>query len=156
MTLENTVQQKVSEWRPPGGRQSLTVRDEPSGWSVTLTADRCDELGCLLWELRLHRQSGAEGQTLGAWADGIARRVSGLLESLKVVEVDAERNEALLRSATPTEKGDKLFYYEVLLKNTTSALVRRYQANGDGNRRTQVAFALTYEALAKFAQDLSA
>lgn len=156
MTLENTVQQKVSEWRPPGGRQSLTVRDEPSGWSVTVTADRCDALGCLVWELRLHRQTAVPGQTLRAWADGIARRVSGLLESLKVVEVDAERNEALLRSATPAAKGDQLFYYEVLLKNTTEALVRRYQANGDGNRRAQVAFALTYEALAKFAQDLSA
>src|SRR5262249_22519771 len=96
------------------------------------------------------------GNSLSAWAERVAGRVTGLLEPLKVVEVDAERGEALLRSDQPTQRGEKLFYYEVLLQNTTAASVRRYRALPGNGRREQVAFALTKEALAKFVADLAA
>jgi hypothetical protein len=78
------------------------------------------------------------------------------LEPLKVVEVDAVKGEALLRSSEPAQRGDKLFYYEVLLKGTHAAQVRRYQALAEGiGRREQVAFALTQEALTKLVGDLA-
>src|SRR6266540_2468632 len=102
MTLENTLLEKLSEWRPPQGRQTLNV---PGGgaWAVALTADRSDVLGCLVWELALQRTAPApSGATLQGWAERIADRVTGLLEPLKVHEVDAERNQALLRSDGPS------------------------------------------------------
>jgi hypothetical protein len=44
----------------------------------------------------------------------------------------------------------------VLLYGTAAATVRRYQASHEaGARREQVAFALTHEALAKLAGDLT-
>jgi len=156
MTLENTLQKRLAEWKPPGGRHDLVATDEKSGWSVTLTADKNDVLGCLVWEMAVRRQGPAAEGGLRGWADRIVDRVTGLLEPLRVVEVDSERNEALLRSDNPVQKSDKLFYYEVLLKSTTQATIRRFQANHDGSKRTQVAFALTHEALAKFAADLTA
>ena len=76
------------------------------------------------------------------------------LEAQEVHEVDVERNEALLRSDTPTQRGDALFYYEVLLHNRGTG-VRRYQASATGGARQQVAFPLTHEALAKLAADLT-
>jgi hypothetical protein len=158
MTLDEMLHQKLGNWRPPGGRNDLTVSDEGPGWTLTVSADRCDELGCLVWELNLLRSSGApeRGLDLPTWAQTVARRVTGLLEPLKVVEIDLARNEGLLRSNTAAQRGDKLFYYEVLLSGTTGAVVRRFQAKPNDSRpRTQVAFALTHEALAKLAGDLT-
>jgi hypothetical protein len=157
MTLENTVLQKLSDWHPPQGRQSLNVPDADAGWTVALTADRSDVLGCLVWDLTLHRRASVPANvTLSGWAERIAERATGLLEPLKVHEVDVERNEALLRSDGPTQRGDVLFYYEILLRGTTCAEVRRYQAARQANApREQVAFALTHEALAKLVGDLT-
>jgi hypothetical protein len=157
MTLNETVLQKLADWRPPAGRQTLNLPGGAAGWSVALTADRHDELGSLVWELTLDRTGVAPaGWGLAEWAAAVAERVTGLLEALKVVEVDSVRDEALLRSHEPARRGEKLFYYEVLLRGTRSALVRRYQAIAEGNgRREQVTFALTQEALAKLVGDLT-
>jgi hypothetical protein len=156
MTLENTLLAKLAEWHPPSGRHTLTVPYK-AAWAASVTADRSDALGCLVWELAVRRTAEAPaGETLRGWADRIVARVVGLLEPLKVHEIDAERNEGLLRSAAPAQRGEKLFYYEVLLNGTAAATVRRYQAAHDGGRREQVAFALTHEVLAKLAGDLTA
>src|SRR2546423_14828944 len=110
MTLAETLQRKLADWRPGEGRQLLAVPDEGAGWSLTLTADRTDSLGCLAWEFRLERTTRpAVGvAALQSWAEQVARRVTGLLEPLQVVEVDAQRPEALLRSQEPTASGDAL------------------------------------------------
>jgi hypothetical protein len=151
MTLENTLLAKLAEWRPAAGRQTLTVTDPASGWTALVTADRNDVVGCLAWEVALRRSPDAPGgpTDLRSWAEGAAR-AAGLLEPLKVHEIDAERNEALLRSAAPTQRGEHLFYHEVTLHGTREAVLRRYQASPSGaERRQQVAFALTHESLAK-------
>ena len=160
MTLNDTVLQKTAEWHHPGGgRKTLPVPDEGSGWSVWLQADRCDEVGCLVWEVTLRRTAAPPPSAagLGGWAERVAGRVTSLLEPLKVVEVDVQRREALLRSAQPRQRGEALFYYEVLLKGATEAVLRRFQAFHQGGKpREQVLFPLTHEALAKAAADLAA
>jgi hypothetical protein len=154
MTLENTVREKLSEWRPEAGRQELTVSADNA--SLTLSADRREELGCLVWEAALRRTAPAK-ETLRAWADRIASKATGLLEPLKVIEIDDQRHEGLLRSDNPMARGDKVVYSEILLKGTSRAILRRYEAaaNGTGHRE-QISFALTHEALAKLAGDLTA
>lgn len=157
MTLANKLLQKLSNWKLAGNqRHDLTVADEGTGWTATVTAERCDELGCLVWELALQRPglaSAADSATLRTWADRVASRATGLLEPLKVIEVDAERLEAQLRSQEPTQREEQRYYYEVLLKAPGRATVRRYRS---GAHREQVAFALTHEALAKLTGDLTA
>ncbi len=44
MTLDAMLLQKLSEWKPGRGRQTLNLTDAASGWTVSLAADRCDEL----------------------------------------------------------------------------------------------------------------
>ncbi len=159
MTLDEILCQKLASWRPPEGRHELTLSEEVPGWALTLTADRCDEVGCLVWQLNLRRAAGApaRGLALQDWAHAIAGRVTGLLEPLKVIEVDAVQNEALLRSGTATQRGNKLYYYEVLLRGTSEAQVCRYQAKQNNTGpRDQVPFALTHEALVKFTADMCA
>lgn len=158
MTLAETLQGKLAEWHPAGeGRHSWSETFPEAGWAVGLAADRADTLGCLVWELTLARTVAApDGLTLKGWADGIAARVSGLMEDLKVLEVDDLRQEALLRSDGPTAKGDDRLYYEVHLRGLTHATVRRYKGSRTaGTRREQVAFALTHEVLAKLVEDVA-
>ena len=158
MTLDETVLQKLADWHPPrGGRQTLAIPDEGSGWAISFTIDRHDELSSALWEIDFQRVTPRPSEvTLAGWAEGVAGRVTGLLEPLQVLEVDVQRNEALLRSNEPTRRNAELHYYEVLLKGTQAAQVRRYQAKPDKGHRQQVSFVLTHEALAKLSQDLAA
>jgi hypothetical protein len=158
MTLDETVLQKLADWHPTRGkRQTLAVPDEGSGWAANLVVDRHDELSSALWEVDIRRVAAPPaGMTLDGWANSVASRVTGLLEPLKVLEIDAERNEALLRSNQPSRRSDDLFYYEVLLKGIKAASVRRYQGNPGGGRREQVPFVLTHEAVAKLVGDLAA
>jgi hypothetical protein len=156
MTLGETLLQRLADWRPQG-RQTLTAAPEGAGWTVAVTADRCDEVGCLLWELTVRRTPAKAGTSVQAWAERAADRVTGLLEPLKVYEVDPLRDEALLRSDGPAQRGETLFYYELLLKGPGEALLRRYRAAHNGQaRREQVTFALTHESLAKLVNDLTA
>ena len=146
---------RLNDWRPPEGRQSVHVADETIGWGVTLTADRADQLGCLVWELALHKSSPA-ALPLQEWAAHVAKRATGLLETMKVVEIDPGRGEALLRSDSPAYRGEQVAYYEVMLGLAGSATLRRIMAprNGSG-KREQTAFPLTHEAIAKLAFDLT-
>jgi len=156
MIRNDTVLRKTAEWRvPAGGRQTLAIPDEGSGWAAAVTADRSDELGCLVWEITVRRTSAAAAD-VRPWAERVAGRVTGLLEPLEVVEVDTRLNEALLRSAQPTQRGDAVLYFEVRLKGTGEATLRRFQAfHQEGKPREQVLFPLTHEALTKVVGDVA-
>jgi hypothetical protein len=159
MTLEETVLQKLADWRTAGeGRHQLVVPHAASGWAVHVTADRQDELSCSAWELVLQRTRDEAGspRRVGDWAKATATSVTSLLEALCVVEVDERRDEALLRSKEPTKRQESLYYYELLLKGTRQGTVRRFRASHEGERREQVPFTLTHEAIAKLAADIAA
>ncbi|MGL6095882.1 MAG: hypothetical protein ACRC7O_08825, partial [Fimbriiglobus sp.] len=156
MTLAETLQRKLSDWRPTGeGRHSWSDALPEAGWTAQVSADKADTLGCLVWEFALTRTSAApDGTTLRGWADHIAGRASGLLESLKVLEIDADRQDAILRSTAPARKGDAVLYYELKLAGLDRATLHRYTASTTAvGRREQTAFAVTHEALAKLAGD---
>ena len=159
MTLNELVLQKLAEWRPTGnGRQSLIIPDEETGWTVNLTANRHDDLGCLAWEMILRRTAIAEdvNVSLSSWAEEIAERVTSLLEPLRVVEVDLARNEALLRSEKPTPRGEAVLYYEVHLKGTQEAVLRRYQGFHETSKhRAQIAFPMVHEALIRVIREIT-
>jgi len=157
MTLANTLLEKLTEWQPLPGRQTLHAADAASGWSLQLTADRSDALGCLVWELTLGRTAEPLALPLGDWAGRLTEAVTGLLEPLKVVEVDAERQEGFLRSGTPVGRGSKRLHYELFLRGTREVTLRRFQAAADGpGKREQIAFAATHENLAKIVEELLA
>ena len=152
MTLENTLLERLSEWQPPAGRQELFVAG--NGWNTTVTADRSDVLGCLTWELQLQSE-GALAVELENWAKAAADRVTGLMEPLKVVEVDTTRKLAQLRSEAPLQRGKKKMYYELMLSQSGNATLRRFAKTDGAAGREQVAFAITHEALAKVAYDVA-
>jgi hypothetical protein len=156
MTIANILRRKLAEAAPASGRHELLFTEESCPWTIHLTAERHDEWSTVAWELSLRRGTSFDGD-LADWAERVANNVSGLMESIKVVEVDRVRNEALLRSIQPESRDGQLFYYEFVLHGTSAATLRRFQAWPEpGHKRTQVPFALTNEALGKLVGDLSA
>jgi hypothetical protein len=154
MTLENLLRKKLGE-PPPADGQATTLSHH--GWAVTLRPEAHDALSCALDELALQRETPQEGGDVRAWAERVSRKVTGLLEPLKLLEVDASRRIALLRSAEPTPKDPGLHYHEIELHGTNRATVRRYRGFQEaGRKREQVPFTVSYEALAKLIGDMTA
>jgi hypothetical protein len=152
-TLDDLLLQKLAKWRPDSLSRTLELSAE-DGWKAAVRADCVDVVGCHLWEVELTRP-GPSADPLRGRAGRIAERATGLLESLRLVEVDEGQATAQLRSDRPLRRGDDRFYYEVELRGPTTT-VRRYQAARPGARRQQVTFALTHEALGKLVADLTA
>jgi hypothetical protein len=156
-SLDALLLEKLANWRPDNARQVLHLDHADSGWVADVEADAVDALGCRLWQLRLCRAAPlAWAAPLAERAGQIAGRVTGLLEPLRLVEVDAERGVAQLRSVGPARRGDDLLYYEVELHADGAANLHRFQGSRSGPARRQVAFVLTHEALAKLVADLTA
>jgi hypothetical protein len=154
MSLNATLLEKLANWRPKTERDTLDASGD--GWNVTVVADCVDVVGSRLWELSLRRAAEMPAVAVKTRAEQICARVTGLMEPLCLVEVDAPRNTALLRSEQPGQIGDERFYYEVLLHGDGGSVVRRYQTPQEGQpRRQQVPFTLTHEALGKLVGNLT-
>lgn len=155
MTLETTILNNLSNWRP-SGRQTLKVADPASSCAVRITGDKCDGLGSRLWDISLRRDGAVEAESLADWGERICARARGLSETLKIYEVDKARGEAILRSQVPTERDGRLSYFEILLQSSGEATFRRYQAERQsGGKRRQISFILTHEITAKAAAALA-
>jgi hypothetical protein len=156
MSLDGLLLEKLAKWRPDG-RQALEVKDSDSHFDAIVTADAVDVVGCRLWELSLRRADQSKPETdLKTRAETIVGRVSGLLETLALIELDASRDAALLRSATPGRRGDAISYYELLLEGNGSTTMRRYEGpHGEETRRQQIPYTLTHDSLGKLVSDLT-
>ena len=156
MTLDELLLEKLAKWRPDSDRKTLDVSDASGGWSAAVTAECVDVVGCRLWELTLRRTTEAPSDELETRAEQFCQRVTGLLEPLRLVEVDAPRQSRCCAASNRDSSATTRFYYEVLLDGNGGATVRRYQTPNAGEpRRRQVAFTLTHEALAKLVRDLA-
>ncbi len=82
--------------------------------------------------------------------------MTGLLESLRMIEFDASQQTALLRSNPPGQSEDGVQYYELLLRGDGQTLMQRFQGAKAGAPRRQIEFTLTHEAISKLIGDLTA
>jgi hypothetical protein len=154
MTLENTLRKSLAEAPPDAGGR---IAFSHEGWTVAVRPDSSDALSCSLWDLSVQRDGASAGGDVRAWAEQTAQKVTGLLEPLKVHEVDDARQVALLRSSAPTPRDPGLHYTEVELQGTRQATVRRFRGFHDTSRsREQIPFAMTHEAIAKMIGDITA
>src|SRR5687767_12287311 len=111
MTLEKTLRQHLNKAEPGGFHVSV------GDWTVSVFADKCDSLGCALKELALDRPAPVQ-HDLETWARGVAKSTMGLLEALRVVEIDGALGKALLRSDVPRVEEGRALYYELVLERT--------------------------------------
>jgi hypothetical protein len=142
------IQRKLADWRPDSAGQTLEIEHPDSGWKAAVTAERVESLGCRLREVVLTRTAPlAATDSLADQARRIADRVTGLLETLHLVEVDTEHGLAQLRSDSPAKRGENVQYYEVLRHADGTTRLGRFESQPTGGKRKPVAFTLTHEAL---------
>ena len=159
MTLAEKLLSSLGEHRPTSpGRSTWSRTDAASGWTVALTIDKADALSCQLGEVALTRATPAnwDSAALKAKAEAVAAKVTGLMEPLRLIELDGLRAEALLRSTAPTARGEKRSHYELRLTAAGNATLTRFQAGMDRTaKREAVPFSLTHEVLSKFIDDVT-
>jgi hypothetical protein len=122
MTLENTLQKKLGERYHLDDQEAKTSRSplEHNGWTVTFNTETREALSASLWDVTFQRDAQQDDGDPRTWAERISRSVTGLLEPLKLMEVDAGQNIALLRSAAPTPNDPGLDYHEIELHGRPS------------------------------------
>jgi hypothetical protein len=114
-----------------------------------------DTLGAEVHSVRVARlEPLAAPASPREWAEAAAKRVSGLLEPLRLVEADEALGVAQLRSDAPAVHGESRAYYELLRHRDGRSELARYQSSPEG-RRQAIPFTLTHEALGKLARDLA-
>ena len=145
--------QKSLDERLRAGTARQTLLLAAAGLAFELDLEKADELACVVTRVQV-APTARPSLPLAERGLAIANRITGLMEPLRVVEVDAPAAVAQLRSQTPATVGDGRAYYELLLEASGRATLRRYVGRSDEPRREPAPFTLTREALAKLIVDL--
>lgn len=134
----------------------LSVAEGPDRLTLHLTA--AAPMGVAFDRLRFDStlRDSWTADSLRAWGDRVAKRLTYLMEPLVVLEVDAEAGEVELRSQAPTPRDDRKSYYEVRLHRQGSLNLRRVAFDETTRRRSDVECQLTREVLERLADDLVA
>lgn len=93
---------------------------------------------------------------LTAWGERIARRVTYLMEPLKVLEIDANEGEVQIRSDAPTPRAELRSYYEIRLGRAGTCRLQRYVFDETTRRRQRASCQLTREVFERLVDDLAA
>lgn len=137
------------------------IEAEIDGMRVAAEIQDFDKFSCILKTLAVRRTQAPPANTalkkfLQRQAAECERRIAYLLENFRLVEVDEENYLAQVRSATPHQKHDEKFYYEVLLQHGLGATFARYRMALEAENRERVACHLTHEVLERLVDDLAA
>jgi hypothetical protein len=153
--LDEILQQKLAEWRPDTANPTLSVTDPAGGWSVTLDAEAVESIGSRLRRVSVRPVGATVDAPLRQQADRLAREVTGLLEPLRVVEVDDGHAVAQLRSQAPAQRDGANRYYEVTRHADGTTHLGRYESRPAEGKREAIPFNLTHEALGKVVRDFA-
>lgn len=150
MTPAKNLRQSLSD---PNLGSSGSVSASAGPWTATANTPHRDKIGAEIDELTVERASPGPG-SVKSWADRFTgTNIPGMLEPLKVQEVDAGKNEALIRSSPPSQNDAGTDYYEVKMHGTQKASVKRYHA--EGGKRDPIPFTLTHDGIEKLVDGLT-
>ena len=134
----------------------LVVAAEHEGSKANLELSDLDRLGCSVLELKVKgtKDDRMEGD-LESRASELSQKVNYLLEDIRLVEVNKDKGFALLRSYSPREDKDHIFYYEMTLRDDPSISAVRYKYIKERKSPKQVSYILTKEVLERLVDDLA-
>jgi hypothetical protein len=135
---------------------TVTVDGSPSRLTLNLTA--LDTVGLAFSTMEFATTSRTEwsSDALKAWGDRLSKRVTYLMEPLKVLEVNDQGGEVQMRSQSPTPRDDQRAYYEMRLFRQGTLRMERCVFDETTRQRRQVPCQLTRETLERLADDIAA
>jgi hypothetical protein len=124
---------------------------------VRLEVVHADQLACVIDSLSVSAKNGTQfpPADLRQRADGIASRLTYLLEPIRVHEHDAAASSVQLRSYPPTRDAQNSVRYHELQVNRSGLSLVRYEKTSEASRR-QIGMTLTREVLLRLMSDLVA
>ena len=160
MTLKTQLEKSLSNLlKQQTGSAAVTLTVSNTARTVSLEIDfiTLENIGSTISEIRFVCQSLQHStDTLKTWAQDLSDRISYLMESLGLIEIDAQNGTALVRSKTPTQSQNSRDYFEMLLElNKRGGLsLKRYRYRTGNSQRIAVEMCLTHEVLYRLAEDL--
>ncbi len=135
---------------------TVTVEDSPSRLTLNLTA--LDTVGLAFSTMEYANTSRTEwsSDALKQWGDRLSKKVTYLMEPLKVVEVHDQGGEVQMRSQSPTPRDQERAYYEMRLFRQGTLRMERFVYDDATRQRRQVPCQLTRETLERLADDIAA
>ena len=130
-----------------------TVEASTADGRVSVGIDDADRLGVLAGPITAQRPGGKPA-AVKAQADEAVRKLHYLQEPLTIIETEARRGRAILRSTSPRPVGSGREYNEAVLEGGDSISIRRYRTE-QGSRRRTVPSNLSRETLGRLADDLT-
>jgi hypothetical protein len=134
---------------------TVTVEDSPH--RLTLNLSSLDTVGLAFSSLEYASTSRTDlsSDALQEWGDGLTKRVTYLMEPLKVVEADNQGGEVQVRSQNPTPRADERGYYEMRLFRQGSLRMERIVFDAAARQRRPTNCQLTREVLERLADDIA-
>jgi hypothetical protein len=135
-----------------------TVIVEASPNRLTLNLTALDTVGLAFSTMEYANTSRTEwsSDALKQWGDRLSKKVTYLMEPLKVVEVHDQEGEVQMRSQSPTPRAQERAYYEMRLFRHGGLRMERFVYDDTNRQRRQVACQLTRETLERLADDIAA
>jgi hypothetical protein len=135
---------------------TVTVEDSPSRLTLNLTA--LDTVGLAFSTMEFANTSRTEwsADALKEWGARLSKRVTYLMEPLKVLEVHDQEGEVQMRSQSPTPRNLERAYYEMRLFRQGNLRMERIIFDETTRQRRQVPCQLTRETLERLADDIAA
>ena len=135
---------------------TVTVEDSPSRLTLNLTA--LDTVGLAFSTMEFTNTSRTEwtSDALKEWGARLSKRVTYLMEPLKVLEVHDQGGEVQMRSQSPTPRDLERAYYEMRLFRQGTLRMERIVYDEATRQRRQVPCQLTRETLERLADDIAA
>ena len=146
------------EARAQAGTLPCALAVEDGAHRLTLQLTAAGPVGLAFEALDFATTARAEWtpETLNAWGDALAARVTYLMEPLVVLEHDAVAGAVALRSETPTARGDQRAYYEVRLDRAGTLRLTRTAFDEPSRRRRPALCQITIESFERLVDDIVA
>jgi hypothetical protein len=135
---------------------TVTVEDNPSRLTMDLTSLDTVGLAFATMEFANTSRSDWSSDALKEWGDRLTKRVTYLMEPLKVLEINDQGGEVQLRSQSPTPRADQKAYYEMRLFRQGKLRMERFAFDETTRQRRQIPCQLTRETLERLADDIAA
>ena len=135
---------------------AVTVEEGPHRLALSLTA--LDTVGLAFDALDFATTSRLEwtSDSLKAWGERLAGRVTYRMEPFKILEVDSQGGEVHLRSQSPTTRDHRRSYYEIRLSKLGTLRMGRSTFDETSRQRRPSSCQLTREVLERLADDIVA
>jgi hypothetical protein len=134
----------------------VAIDDNGAGLVLHLTASGPVGLAFESLDLTAQRPGGWTIESLKAWGDRIAVRVTYLMEPLVVLEQDALAGDVAIRSHAPTARGDHRAFYEIGIGSAGTLRLVRLTYDESSRRRRPIDCMMTREVLERLIDDIIA